>query len=366
LRSERVALALLAVLVLLPARRANAQTTPAHGQAPAPAARLELDASPACSTRDELVARVAARSTRIRFVTDGAGVPALAARIEPAARGGVIAGLTVVEPDGRKFTRRIEAPSCAAATDALALVVAITLDPAVVMDASPRSAPASPPAPPPGTPAAATPAATASAKSPPPAPPQAEVARVAAPAEGAAPAAPTAPATPYLGAAVSGELIAGPAPTLMPGAALELEAGLERASIWSPAMMLTLAHTWSGDVVEPLGTAAFTLDLVSLDACPLRLVLLRVEARACAAGSLGRLAAQGSRTFDPGSVARAFATAGGAARLAVPSGSRVQVRIRFGAGATLWRDAFQFDRDVFHRVASVTLVGDVGVGVRFP
>jgi hypothetical protein len=152
----------------------------------------------------------------------------------------------------------------------------------------------------------------------------------------------------------------------MPGAALELEAGLDRASVWSPAMMLTLAHTWSGDVVEPLGTAAFTLDLVSLDACPLRLVVLRVEARACAAGSLGRLAAQGSRTFDPGSVARAFATAGGAARLAVPSGSRVQVRIRFGAGAPLWRDAFQFDRDVFHRVASVTLVGDVGLGVRFP
>ena len=365
MRSERVALALLAALVLLPAGRANAQTTPANAQTmPAPVARLELDASPACSTRDELVARVAARSTRIRFVTDGAGVPALAARIDAGARGGVIAGLTVVEPDGRKFTRRIEAPSCAAATDALALVVAITLDPTVVMDASPRSAPASPLAPPPGTPAAATPAAAAEPpRSPPPAPPEADVARAAAPAEGIGP---TVPSAPYLGAAVSGEAIAGPAPTLMPGAALELEAGLDRASIWSPAMMLTLAHTWSGDVVEPLGTAAFTLDLVSLDACPLRLVVLRVEARACAAGSLGRLAAQGSRTFDPGSVARAFATAGGAARLAVPSGARVQFRVRFGVGAPLWRDAFQFDRDVFHRVASVTLVGDVGLGVRFP
>jgi hypothetical protein len=359
LRSERVALALLAALVLLPAGWADAQTTPANAQPPAPAARLELDASPSCSTRDELVARVAARSTRIRFVTDGAGVPALAARIEVGARGGVIAGLTVVEPDGRKFTRRIEAPSCAAATDALALVVAITLDPSVVIDVSPRSAPPTPAAPP----AAAPAPAAAPPKSPEPAPPEAEVARPAGPAE---PGAPTAPAIRYLGAAVSAEAIAGPAPTLMPGAALELEAGLERASILSPAMMLTLAHAWSGDVVEPLGTAAFTLDLVSLDACPLRLLLLRVEARACAAGSLGRLAAQGSRTFDAGSVARPFATAGGAARLVLPSGSRVQVRIRVGAGATLWRDAFQFDRDVFHRVASVTLVGDVGLGVRFP
>jgi len=41
-------------------------------------------------------------------VTDGAGVPALAARIEVAPRGGVVAELTVVEPDGRKFARRIE------------------------------------------------------------------------------------------------------------------------------------------------------------------------------------------------------------------------------------------------------------------
>ena len=93
------------------------------------AARLDVDASPSCSTRDELIARVAARSTRIQFVNDAAGVPALTARIEVGARGVVIADLTVVEPDGRKFARRLEAPSCAAATDALALVVAITLDP---------------------------------------------------------------------------------------------------------------------------------------------------------------------------------------------------------------------------------------------
>ena len=87
---------------------------------------------------------------------------------------------------------------------------------------------------------------------------------------------------------------------------------------------------------------------------------------ACAAGSLGRLSAQGSKTYEPQSVARPYAAAGGTARLALPFGSRVEVRARFGVGAALWRDAFEFNPDVFHRVARVTLVGDLGIGVRFP
>jgi hypothetical protein len=173
-------------------------------------------------------------------------------------------------------------------------------------------------------------------------------------------------ATSYLAGGVAGAAILGPAPALMPGVGVEIEAGLERGTILSPALMLSLAHVWSGDVVEPAGTAAFTLDLVSLDLCPGRLLVSRVEARLCAAGSVGRLAAQGSNTFDAASVTRPFATAGAAARLAVALGARFQLRVRVGAGATLWRDAFEFTPEVFHRAASVTLVGDVGIGVRFP
>jgi hypothetical protein len=169
-----------------------------------------------------------------------------------------------------------------------------------------------------------------------------------------------------LTAAVAGEVVSGPAPAAMPGLALEVQAALDRASLWSPAVILTLSHVWSGDLAEADGHAAFALDLLGLDACPLRVVVFRLEARACAAGALGRLSAQGSVTYDPRSVERPFATAGGALRLEVPIGSRVEVRGRFGAGAALWRDAFEFTPDVFHRVGSVTLVGDVGLGVRFP
>jgi hypothetical protein len=313
--------------------------------AQSPAAHLEVDAQPSCSTRDELVARVAARSTRIRFVDDAAGVPTLTARIEAGFRG-VVAQLDVVEPDGRKFSRRLEAPSCAAATDALALVVAITLDPSAV---------ASEAAKPPET----SPSASTSAR-----PPETTARDTQTEPEPES-VSPPAPARRRLTVAVLAEAVSGPAPTLMAGVALEGEASFERASIWSPAAVLTLGHLWSGAATEADGTADFSLDLLTLDLCPVRIGVFALEARACAAGSLGRLTAQGSNTYSPMSAARPFASAGATARLVLPLGSRVAIRARFGAGAPLWRDAFEFIPNVFHRVASVTLMGDVGVGVQF-
>lgn len=337
MRSERVSFLVGALLVSAPAF--------AWAQAPAPAARLDVDAQPSCSTRDELIARVFARSTRIRFVDEATGIPVLTARIEVGFRG-VVAQLDVLEPDGRKFSRRLEAPSCAAATDALALVVAITLDPsAATSEALAKPLEATAPAKPPTERPEATVRETSTEAKPEPEPSVA--------------------ATRHLAAGVLAEAVAGPAPTVMVGVGLEAQASLDRASVWSPAVVLTLAHLWSGDVMEADGLADFSLDLLTLDLCPIRVVALRLEARACAAGSLGRLSAQGTNTYDPMSASRPFATAGATARLALPLGSIIALRARFGAEATLWRDAFEFIPNVFHRVASVTLMGDVGLGVQF-
>jgi len=356
LRSARVSFVVVGVLLSSAVASASAQAN---------TARLEVEAAPGCSTRDELIARVAARSTRIRFVTDATGVPTLTARIEAGPRGVVVAELIVVEPDGRKFARRLEAPSCAAATDAVALVVAITLDPSAATGEASAAAAATGAE----TDAAGKGTPTAGATSPTPTPtpePASEPApRDAANGTGDA-GEPPLPATRLLTAGVAAAAVVGPAPTPMPGIALEAQAALDRASILSPALVLTLTHVWSGDQMQPGGTAAFTLDLLAVDACPFRVTVPALEARACAAGSLGRLAAQGSQTYDAASVASPFATVGGTLRLAVLFGSRVELRARFGAGATLWRDAFRFNREVFHQVASVTLVGDVGIGVRFP
>jgi len=312
LRSDRVSFLVAALLV----------AAPAAVRAEASAARLDVDASPSCSTRDELIARVAARSTRIRFVSDGAGIPLMTARIDAGAKGIVIAELTVVEPDGRRFARRLEAPSCAAATDALALVVAITLDPSAATAETPPASDAK----------AVASAVTASP--PPTAPaPEAAVAR-----DGHLEGTPAGEAPPVasqgrLTVLAAGEVVTGPAPAAMPGVALAVQAALDRASIWSPAVILTLSHVFTADLSEPDGRAMFTLDLLGLDACPLRVVVFRLEARACAAGSVGRLSAQGSHTYDPRAVSRPFATAGGTLRLTVPVVWRVELRGRFGGPA---------------------------------
>ena len=75
------------------------------------------------------------------------------------------------------------------------------------------------------------------------------------------------------------------------------------------ALLVASASCKRGDAnAEPAGNAAFTLDLLGLDACPVRVVLLRLEARACAAASVGRLSARGSNTYDPRSVVRPLRT----------------------------------------------------------
>jgi hypothetical protein len=57
---------------------------------------------------------------------------------------------------------------------------------------------------------------------------------------------------------------------------------------------------------------------------------------------------------------------GASVLLSVTVLGRFELAGRLAATAPLFRDTFQFAPAVFHRVASATLVGDLGVRVRFP
>jgi hypothetical protein len=68
-----------------------------------------------CASRAGVLALVARRSTRIRFV-DGAaaaGGPALRVTLDATPAGAVVGALTVEWPDGTRADRRITAPTCA-------------------------------------------------------------------------------------------------------------------------------------------------------------------------------------------------------------------------------------------------------------
>ena len=100
---------------------------PAGAAPQATRARLELRGAADCISRSELAARVAARSSRIQFV-DEAAISANVA-LTSARAGNVVAELVLTAAGIEPAPRRIVARSCAEAADAVALMIAVTLDP---------------------------------------------------------------------------------------------------------------------------------------------------------------------------------------------------------------------------------------------
>jgi hypothetical protein len=166
------------------------------------------------------------------------------------------------------------------------------------------------------------------------------------------------------GAYVAGQTIVGPVPAVLPGIALYVMAGLDRDSLWAPALFVGATRVWRGDLSQSGGTASFTLDAASVDACPLRLRWSLVAARPCASALVGRLSASGTETEQGMSATRPFATAGVVGIASV--GTTIELSLRLGLGITLIRDAYEFGSNVFHRASLFTASGSLGVGARWP
>lgn len=152
----------------------------------------------------------------------------------------------------------------------------------------------------------------------------------------------------------------------MPGIALYATIGIERPTLWSPAVLLGATHVWRTNIHEQGGAASFTLDAASFDACPFRLRLGLVQARPCASALIGRLAAEGSETRNAASESgRPFWVVGGAAVATAELVWLLELSARLAVGANLVRDSFEFTPIVFHRVPAVTASASVGIGMRW-
>jgi hypothetical protein len=358
--------------------------SPASAPAAAPEAastkaRLELRGAADCLSRSDLTARVATRTPRIQFVDDAAIYASVV--VTSARPGNVVAELVLATAGAEQPPRRFVARSCAEAADAIALIIAVTLDPTLRRNAvagatqdrnagaggeggsrvgadssgggssttAPGTAPASPPAAKPtDQPAADTP----------PGPP--------ATLDSPTPPAPARAITTgrHYAAYVAGQTIFGPAPVILPGLALYGMAALDRGGVWAPALFVGATRVWRSNLSEPGGTASFTLDAATLDACPLRLGGSRLVARPCVSALVGRLTASGSDTPDPATSARPFAAAGAA--LTASLGTTVELSARLGIGMTLIRDSYHFGSTTFHRAGGITTTVSVGVGLRWP
>jgi hypothetical protein len=322
-------------------------------------ARLELRGAGDCLTRGDVTARVASRSARIQFADDAPITASVA--LTSARAGNVVAELALTAPGAEPAPRRIVAQSCAEAADAVALIIAVTLDPTLrrkpadgaggASSTGEGGVAATPPA------APVTPTDQAAAK--PPAPPE----TVESPAS--PPAAPSAPAQRQFGAYLAGQTIFGPAPAVMPGVALQGMAALDRDGVWAPALFVGATRVWRS-VSEPSGTASFTLAAASVDACPLRVGSRQLAARPCASAFLGRMSSSGTNTDQAGSAARFFGTAGVALTGTATVGSILDLYARLAIGVTLLRDAYEFDAETFHRAAAITTSASLGAGVHWP
>ena len=281
----------------------------------------------------------------------------------------------MVESGVARAPRRLVTRTCAEAADAVALMIAIALDPVWVKEHRTSAASESDTDGAPGRAfgASTVPQGTPSSRSglseklvakepgrPPP--PSQGSPSVRAAADSASPTALR--IQPRTGIHLAGQTIWGPAPAVMPCIAVYAVHARDREGLWSPAMAVGALHAWRGDLTEPGGSASFSLDAATIDACALRARASVVDVRACAAVLIGRLSASGSNTDNAASFARLFAAAGAAGVLTVDLGSRVELSARIGAGLTLWRDSFEFATTVFHTASRLTTSASLGVGLR--
>lgn len=380
-----------------------------------------------CGTLDQLNDRIAQRSNQVQLARLPVHVTKVRAEIRKS--GGLRRDilLTVTNRAGQRFVRRMQAQGCDEALDALALLIVLTLDPtsatsspgaasetagggafggaqgattrpaAITENATQAT----------GRAAAAIGSSAPSARTP-DAPatgtfanragtdhalrqPEGEKARVrpvessssSATGSGARDAAgsdrmgPLATASRVREAAplkersllmggVGAIALVGPAPSAMVGGAAYAVWGWNRASLWSPSISVRAAHLERNGVVAVGGIASFTLDALQVEVCPLWLGLeRRVSARACASGSTGYLTARGSHTIESEVHRSPFTSFGSSAALTFVPVWRVEIEATAGFGFPLQRYVFQFQPGVFHQVAAVSLVGGLGVGLRF-
>jgi hypothetical protein len=314
-----------AIAVVVAASPLSAAAAPE--QAELPPAHLEVVAPPSCATFEELEARVIQRSTRIRFSREpGAGL-ALRVAIVSQPTGAVTATLQIAGADGSRAERRLGTASCGEALDALALMIAVLLEPHALAARSP----------------------------------------LAPPIEITAPAPP--PRRWGVGVGAEAHAISGPMPQAAPGVAVGVAVAPEPGTghrFWSPAARLRWAHDWLGAWQAPGGVADFALDSLELDICPVALGTAGFAARACAAGIGSRIVARGSQTFSPETHVEYLMAAGAAAWLALRVAPHVALEGSLVAGASLQRDTFAFRPAAFFRVAPITLAGSLGLGVTFP
>jgi hypothetical protein len=264
--------------------------------------------------------------------------PARLFLVEIADRAPAQGSLRVREPGGSEHVREVAGKDCAEVVSALALVIALVIDP----NASTEPLPAAPPAPrKPAEPVRPLP-------QPVPAPqPSTVVWRSAAGLR--------------LGA------VGGIAPELAPELGLFVQTRLEQRSAWEPMFRLAFSGARSFEIEAEGGSARFTRLAGRLTFCPVRVPVRGPAAlRPCLFGEAGVLTGAGVDAPQAASASVAWLAAGASVHAELVAGEWLLLGLEVDGILPAVRDRFYFDpRGVWeHRVPPFALGATLTAGVR--
>jgi hypothetical protein len=241
-------------------------------------------------------------------------------------------GRLVLSGRGHETTREVRAANCAEAVEALALIVAILLDPEadtrphLTLRTEPRASRRSEPA--------------RSRRS----------------------------QQPYWGAGVEWSLLSGVAARPMQGPRAFIEIGRRPPARWFPSLRLSWLRAGSGSMEQAgVGAASFWLDAARIDGCPLRWSNQVASVEPCLGIEAGMLRADSTGLQGPRTQTLGWAAVSGLARGALRYQERLTLHADFGIGLPLTRYRYHFSwHEPLYTGAQVGFRGGVGVGVLFP
>jgi hypothetical protein len=306
----------------------------AGAQAPSPARALHLEyqAFPGCPDAARFLAHVSARAGAVRAAEDGESARMFRVTVRRA--GARAEG--ELRADDDDAPRRLEAPTCSAVVEGLALVAAVMLE----ADAAPPKA------------------------DPVPSPAERDVAPAAVPAGEET-------TSPRLGAGARFDLIGYAAPAAMLGGSVFGELGFGTTSPRQPSARLSFGVATTGSIALGSAAARFTLLAVRLEGCPLAPRLDRISLYPCLHLEAGQMAADGEARGDlvePYASRAPWLGTGLDVRVRARIVSYLYAELEGGATLPLLKRSYVFEnpREVVHTTPPLALRTTIGLVIAHP
>ena len=320
---------------------ATARATPDGEEEPV---RLTYRAPDGCPDEADFVARLRARTSRARMAWPGEPARTFDVAIDagPPPSGSV----AVLEPDFPMGTRRVQADTCADVADALALVIALSVDPHASLA--------------PVTPVATLPAAPPSSSATP------EPASSALPPAGKESPPPSSPPRAELFAGVDLAVTSGVAPSALVSGSPYIGWRANAAGAFDPSLRLAFVSATSDAQVLSAGSADFAWTAGRFDVCPVAWGGRLLRLTACARLEAGALRVAARDVPLPETRVRPWLATGPLARAEWVFLQPVFLEAEIGLLLRPTNDRFYFQPDTtVYRVPLFATSGAIGVGAHF-